>query len=232
MTMDSLVKILVAYAWPLTTVIIVLIFRPHIIELLRRFKKAELPGGVSVETFSDDLKSAKELSAEVQAENEKKRKEHETRQDRSEDRAGMNASIPLTEVNARMLNLGMAPSPSGLELSFYRTLAERDPNLALAGIRMEVQLMLRNLAKGWKVVESPRDSASAIVRKLMARNAITRRQGELLTAIIQLCNAAVHGLRVTETDVEEIVNMAGILRDQYIAWLSWGFADGWKAKGE
>ena len=124
-----------------------------------------------------------------------------------------------------MINLGLAPSPSGLELSYYRVLAEKDPNLALAGLRMEAETMLKNLAKGFDVSLSERDSTGIIARKLKETGAITANQFDLIEIIIKLCNAAIHGQKVTIDQAEEVLKIGEILVDQYISWLSWGFTN-------
>ncbi len=196
-----------AIIWPLVTFLLVISFREEIVLLIKRVKKADLPGGVSIETFPEEIKEAKALSSVVKKEGEKK----------------ATATIPLTEANARMLNLGLSPSPSGLELSFYRNLIEQDPTIALAGLRIEFETLLKNLAKGFKVQINNRDSANIIVRKLKENSAITYRQADLLVYIINWCNAAVHGLKVTTAQADEIFDIAEVLRDQYVSWLSWGF---------
>jgi len=201
------------FIWPITTILLVVFFRKEIIYLMKRIKKADLPGGVSIETFPEQIKEAKALSSEVKKEAQDKEKKKAI------------SVIPLTEANAQMLNLKLSPSPSGLELSYYRNLIEQDPTIALAGLRIEFETMLKNLAKGFKITINERDSAGAIVYKLKDKSAITSRQAELLSHIIKLCNAAVHGLKVTSSQAEEIFDIAEVLRDQYISWLSWGFQD-------
>ena len=202
-----------ALIWPLTVTFLLIFFRNEIIYLLKRVKKADLPGGISIETFPEEIKEAKVLSSAV-------KKEEQTKE-----RKKITPAIPLTEANARMLNLGLSPSPSGLELSNYRNLIEQDPTIALAGLCIEFETMLKNLAKGFKISINERDGASTITRKLKEKSAITSRQAELLGHIIKLCNAAVHGLKVTSLQAEEIFKIAEVLRDQYISWLSWGFQD-------
>lgn len=200
-----------ALAWPVTVVVLILIFRSQIVSLLQKLKRAELPGGVAIETFPDALDEAKQLSSavikEAKPSNDKPR----------------SPAIPLTQANARMLNLGLAPSPSGLDISYYAEIAQRDPVLALAGLRIELEVMLRNLAKGFTVPISSRDTAGMIARKLSASGAITSSQFQLLTSVLNLSNAAVHGLSVTTEQANEILEIAKTLRDQYIEWLSWGF---------
>jgi hypothetical protein len=214
--MEIIVQLIDAVAWPLTVLIIILFFRKQIEDVLRRFKKADLPGGVSFEAFPEEVKEAKVLSDQVK---EEAKRDQETKK---------GPSIPLTEVNARMLNLGLGPSPSGLDLAYYRVLAEQDPNLALAGMRMEVETMLKNLANGFKVPVRGRDSAGVLVRKLREHRAISSHQAELLSVLLRLCNSAVHGVKVSERQVGEILDVASVLRDQYVSWLGWGFEDGWK----
>lgn len=199
--------------WPGTVIVLLLLFRTQIGNMLYRVKKANLPGGISIETFPERLEEAKKLSVEVRQEKPPsiKGKEH--------------PRIPLTEANARMLNLGLRPSTSGLEFSDYRIISEKDPNLALAGLRIEIETMLKNLAKGFKVTIGERDGAGIIVKRLKEKNAIISHQAELLDVVIRLCNAAIHGVKVTFSQAEEILDIAEMLRDQYVSWLSWGFPD-------
>ncbi|MBI5191041.1 MAG: hypothetical protein HZA22_10235 [Nitrospirae bacterium] len=199
--------------WPATVLVVLLLFRSQVVELFKRVKKADLPGGFSFETFPEQLEEAKDLSLKVKGEKPAREKER-------------NPIIPITEANAKMLNLGLSPSPSGLEISYYRALAEQDPNLALAGLRIELEAMLKNLAKGFKVSINDRDSASVISQKLKEQGAITSHQHELLLSVIGLCNAAVHGNRVTIRQAEEVLDIASMLIDQYVSWLSWGFDAG------
>ncbi len=200
-----------ALIWPTTVIIILIIFRTQVISLFGRFKKADFPGGISIETFPEQIREAKELSVEVRKEMDEEKKDR--------------PSIPLTDANTKMLNFGLQPSPTGLELSSYRILAEQDPNLALAGLRMEVEIMLKNLSKGFKISLGKRDSIGIIIRKLKEKEAITSRQAKLVGAVIQLCNAAVHGTKVLSSQAEEILDITEILRDEYASWLSWGFQD-------
>ena len=83
--------------------------------------------------------------------------------------------------------------------------------------------MLRNLAAGFKAPISERYSAGSIARELGQRGAITPVQFRLIMAIIKLCNAAIHGRRVSLEEAGEVLDVAAVLRDQYVSWLTWGF---------
>lgn len=207
-----------ALIWPAIAIFVVIIFRKQIFMIVDRLKGASLPGGVSLD-FGQEIKDAKKLSREVKSDRKTERKEAKP-------------SIPLTEANARMLNLGLQPSPSGMNLRYYRNLAEEDPNIALAGLRMEVEVLARNLAKGFKVKVGERDSARTLLRKLYEAGAIEVQQFQLAQKIVGLCNAAVHGKTVSREEADSVIDVAKVLADQYIAWLSWGFLNGWQPKDQ
>jgi hypothetical protein len=202
--------------WPTALLIVIFWFRQPLFIILDRLKVADLPGGISL-NFDQEIRKAQELSREVTAASEK-----------SKDKRA-SPSIPLTEANERLMSLGMQPSPSGLDMSFYRTLAQQDPNIAMAGLRLEVEILARNLAKGFDVTIDSHDSADSIIRKLYDHNAITIEQLQLVQKMLHLFNAAAHGYRVSLDEAESIIDIAKALANQYVAWLSWGFEDGWKS---
>ena len=207
------IKVLI---WPALVIYSLIIFRKQLSDLIDRLRKADLPGGVTLD-FQKELKEAQVLSQQIAQIPEPKDKKNIP-------------SIPLTEANERILSLGLQPSPSGLDMTYYRDIAKFDPNIALAGLRIELEIMGRNVAKGFKVKIEEQDSGQRIFRKLYDAGAITSEQWQLSQKIIQLCNAAVHGRLVSLDDVSTILELADVLGKQYIRWLSWGFGDNWKPK--
>ncbi|MGV7221157.1 MAG: DUF4145 domain-containing protein [Nitrospinales bacterium] len=208
-----LLKFIDVLIWPVVVIYCLNMFKDQIGSFFARMEKADLPGGISLKAFQEEIKLGKELSVEVREEKSPK-----------QEKPGVSA-IPINEANARMLNLGLAPSPSGLELSEYRILAQQDPNLALAGIRMEIEIMLKNLAKGFEISIKGGYGAGIIAKKLSEQGKITQSQTQLISTVIKLCNSAVHGHKVTLSEAEDILDISEILRDDYISWLSWGFPD-------
>ena len=200
--------------WPGVAIGVSLIFRKPLIALLERVRHAELPGGVAID-LAEQIKDAKVLSTKVQ----------ETPPP-PERRTG--PAIPLTEANSRMIQLGLRPSPSGLDMSYYRNLAKQDPNVALAGLRIEIDVLARNLARGFKVPVAERDSGVRLLRTLHSVGAITADQMELATKLLQVCNAAIRGTPVSQEAAMSVLDSAEVLADQYLSWLSWGFEDGWQ----
>ncbi len=203
--------------WPLVVFMVMILFRNQLKEAFSRLRKADLPGGVSLD-FNREVEEARILSKEVKREAEQEHPDKERKV----------TSLPLTEANTRLIQLGLQPSPSGLDMTYYREMAADDPNLALAGLRFEIEVIARNVAKGFNVSVNIDEAPAILLRRLLDAAAITRNQFELAISILRLCNAAVHGQPVSRTEAEEVINIAVVLADQYIRWLSWGFKDGWK----
>ena len=198
--------------WPIFALGCVVLFRASILSLFPRLKNAELPGGVKFD-FQAAIEQAQQLKKEILIAPKP-----------ADTHPKVGKPILQTEANARMVALGLQASPSGLDLGYYRALIEQDPNIGLAGLRMELEILGRNLAKGFNIPLSERDaSAMTIFRKLLDSGAITGLQFQLLKKIIELCNAAIHGQRVTKEQAESILDTMKFLADDYIAWLSWGF---------
>jgi len=201
-------------AWPITVIGILIGFRKHISNLFERTKKLELPGGISLEVFEQKIQEAKELAKKV---------ENEERKAPSDSSKEIKQISTETEANKRMIDLGLKPSPSGLQINYYYSLAETDPRLALAGLRMDLELMLKNLAKGFGVEIFDRESISKLNRKLLDKGAITNNQYQLINKLLQIANEGIHGIEITEAQANEVFDIMEILIDDYISWLSWGF---------
>ncbi len=203
-------------AWPIVVFIAMLMFRKPICIILDRIRRVDIPGLGSLD-IQAEIQKAKELSEEVER----------TPLRIPEDKKKA-PSLPLTEANARMLKLGLHPSPSGLNMSYYRELADQDPNLALAGLRIEIEILAKNIAKGFNVNFEKRDTGVRLLQKLRDAGAITTDQMQLTRKIWELCNIALHDRRVTREEANSVIDVANVLSGQYLSWLSWGFPDDWK----
>jgi hypothetical protein len=204
------------FIWPTTTVVLALIFRVPIRTVLSRLRKAGLPGGVSID-FQEELEQAKQLSEKVEAKPDPPNR-------------SVAATIPLTEANARMISLGLRPTASGLDMAYYREIAQRDPNLALAGLRIELEIITNNVAEGFKLTSPRPEPLTRRLSRLLEHGAISDEQEQLMRKILQLCNQAVHGSQVSREEAEEVIELASILTRQYLEFLSWGFSGDWKPR--
>lgn len=206
-----------ALIWPSIVVFLALSFKKELAALLGRIKSAKLPGGVSFD-LNEKIQEVKVLSNEVQETVSAKLEEHKGK-----------PTIPLTEANARLIQLGFQPSPSGMDMNYYLQFASQDPNLALAGLRIDIDILVRNLAKGFGVpVDIKQSSTGQILRKLLDSEAIYTSQYELAAKILNVCNQAVHGTPITYDQARSVIQSTEALVADYIAWMSWGFDDNWE----
>ena len=204
---------IIGIIWPVATLTIVLIYRKAILRLIDRARKLELPGGLALETVDEEIKQAKELAVEIKSER------------RPEVKKAIKESIPIkdNEINQKMIERKLTPSPSGLNLSYYKNIAETDPRLALVGLRIDFELMLKNLARGFKIDFDSRDSALQIISRLFRQGAITEKQYEFMVTIFKIGNAAAHGADISKSQALEVLDLGQVLVDDYIAWMDWGF---------
>ena len=180
-----------ALAWPVTALILALLFRAPLSAILTRLRKAAFPGGVSIE-LQEEIQEAKLLSKQVEAQ-------------AAPPNRPRRPAIPQTEANARMIALGLKPTSSGLDMSYYREIAQSDPTLALAGVRIELEVLLNNLAVGFKLEQKRAEPVTSLLKRLSEHHAITSEQMELARKIFAICNRAIHGQAVTQEEALDVI---------------------------
>ncbi len=200
--------------WPIIVISIVVIFRKEIRKLVGNAKKLELPGGISIETVvGNEITKAKELAKEIKT-------ERKPEVQYIIDHADIQKN---TIANKRMIELGLKTSPSGLDLNYYKRIAETDLRLSLVGLRIDFELMLKNLAQGFDIKIKEKEPISKTISNLFSKGAITSRQYEFINTIFKISNAAAHGANINKDQVFEVLDIGQVLIDDYIAWLDWGF---------
>ncbi len=90
---------------------------------------------------------------------------------------------------------------AGGDIEFLHAVADSDPNLALVGLRIEIERRLSRLAE-LAQLPSARRSASAILRDLVARGQINQQTAVGLGDLIALGNQAAHGVEVSPAAAE------------------------------
>lgn len=208
---ELILRFIEAVIWPVVTIFLLFLFKDELSKLLERAKKVDLPGGISIQTFENKLKEAKQLDKEIKSERKPEIAEL------------LKKNFDETEINKKMIELGLKPSPSGLYMDYYRELYQTDKQLAMAGLRMDLELMLRNLAKGFKLEIKERLPVTKVISSLLDKRHITYKQAEFMKIILQLTGYAVHGGQITEEQVDSMFELGETLVEDYIAWLDWGF---------
>ena len=74
-------------------------------------------------------------------------------------------------------------------------MAEDDPNLALAGLRIEIEKILRELAQSADI-PIQRTSVGRLMRLLFEKEMLTKQEYSFFTDMIGLLNSAVDGAEV------------------------------------
>lgn len=94
----------------------------------------------------------------------------------------------------------LADTDASPEYSF-QLVADEDPNLALAGLRIEIENRLVKLAES-RDIEVRRSSAGRLMRLLSQKEVLSPHQRSVLEDLIGTLNAAVHGAEVDERSAE------------------------------
>jgi hypothetical protein len=106
----------------------------------------------------------------------------------------------LQETKERAEKAGLlTPAPPALvapTLYSFQIVADEDPNLALAGLRIEIERRLVQLAEKNGIDRAGR-GAGSLLRLLAERNLITYEQQSVLSDLLGMLNQAVHGAVVT-----------------------------------
>lgn len=87
------------------------------------------------------------------------------------------------------------PSPNDQPEAAYLSIVDQDPNLALTGLRIEIEKRLREIAP---VAELPKSRPlSQLIRDLNAKSVLTLEQTSGLLELVNLGNQAAHGVEVS-----------------------------------
>lgn len=202
---NIIIELLDVLIWPTAGLLIIFLFRPNIGRLIDNAKYAELPWGGGRVSFS---REAAELNAEANLPDPDRQRPPEA---------------PKIDYNALQLQRGLKPTTGGLDLNYFRELVLRDPNLALAALRMELEAIATNLALGSNVPLDQRASLGRNLAKLLQSEVITSTQYETARKILDLCNRALHGQAVDASSATAVIEAAQPLIDHYKSWLSWNF---------
>ncbi|GAB6096440.1 hypothetical protein JCM14469_26930 [Desulfatiferula olefinivorans] len=91
----------------------------------------------------------------------------------------------------------LAAEPSRTEDSFsFQSISKRDPNLALAGLRIEIEKRLSKLAEVNNIEQRRPMGIGQLLRALAQREVLTNEERSILSDMVNMLNAAVHGATV------------------------------------
>ncbi len=112
----------------------------------------------------------------------------------------------LKEAEEKAKSAGLLDSSPEAVAPSYMAIADRDPNLALAGLRIEIEKRLRKIADT-KGIDSQRLGMGQLLRKLSDAQAISPNQRSVLSDMTSLLNNAAHGAEVDDRAAEWAINV-------------------------
>lgn len=77
----------------------------------------------------------------------------------------------------------------------FQLVVDDDPNLALAGLRIEIEKRLNQIAESYQM-DTGRSSAGRLLRLLGQRDLISHQEQSVLADMMGLLNGAVHGAKI------------------------------------
>ena len=104
--------------------------------------------------------------------------------------------------------------------------------MALAGLRIEIEVLANNPAAGFKLETREAEPVRSLLRRLRGKGAITAEQMDLSRRVLDICNRAIHGQSVTREEALDVIEAASVLANDFLEWLSWGFDDNWVPKAK
>lgn len=103
----------------------------------------------------------------------------------------------LQKAASRAESAGLLAEPSEKEAAFsFQSIASRDPNLALAGLRIEIEKRLSLLAEIHGLNSRRPMGVGQALRALGQAEVLTAEERSILSDMVNLLNAAVHGAEV------------------------------------
>lgn len=196
-------------AWPVVVLVAVLVFRKELATLISRLRNMKLPGGTEF-NFNEAVISIEKSSRETS----RALKPPSSRQ-------------PLAfrqRVNSFIQEKKLMVSQSGYDLAYYLDIAQSDPNLALAGIRMELERMFRNmLVLVGEDVDKKRLSAGQYLSLLRSREMIPASMYQFLAQTIEVGNAAVHVSDIEKDLSLRVINSLKVFVTFYLDWIQSNF---------
>ena len=104
----------------------------------------------------------------------------------------------LQKVASRAETAGLlAPEPLSARGAFsFQSVVERDPNLALAGLRIELERRLSQLARAYGLDQERPMGIGQLLRALMRIEVLTGEERSILADMTNMLNTAVHGAEV------------------------------------
>ena len=118
----------------------------------------------------------------------------------------------LQDVAAKAGDAGLlSHAPPAVETEYaFQSVADRDPNLALAGLRIELEKRLVRLAEA-NGIGTALQGMGRLLHSLASRGILSEDEESVLSDLVHLLNAAVHGASVDPRATEWAMDVGPLL---------------------
>jgi hypothetical protein len=208
MTEADTALIVLAYmkvlAWPVTTLVVVGVFREPIRVLISKLQHVKLPGGAEL-NWQQAILDAEHAAEKVGS--------------LADSATVEQPAVVVAASEAR--EPGLFRSPTNFEWSLYRNFVRRDPKLALEGLRTELSLMLKNLAKLYNIkLPDRKESIDQLLIHLADARVLSNDEVQLVRSINDVIQAARCDAAITQSDANRTLDSAEVFKNAYLSLLS------------
>jgi len=198
--------------WPITITVLALYFRKSLKAILERLISATLPGGVSL-NFREQIEKVHTFS-EVLVEKET------LKLPQPSEVSQVGPLIPFNEVNRKLLSLGMEPVKSELNITYFDALADSDPTLAIAALRIELETLAQNVFVGCNIQFPRIRTLTILIRELQRKALIDPSVAYVGLQVTRICNRVIHGEKLDREEANLVIATAGLLLATFHRWIS------------
>lgn len=101
----------------------------------------------------------------------------------------------LAKVENAAARVGLLAVPAETREPVYASFSQDDPNLALAGLQLELERRMKAMANAWRL-DTGRKSSRQLMTSLTRAGALSQEEYSVLSDLSGLLNQAVHGASV------------------------------------
>ena len=170
--------------WPALTLLVLMNFQGELVQLVSRMTKWSGPG-FSAE-FAD---KAKEMESEAELITD----------------LVLDGGRFTDGWNESLLKAGLTAVPGAFNFERYQEIAKENPNLALAGLRTDLEVMLKNFATINNSASQTMSGSGRIILSLSKQGLLDESMTALAFEVNSLCNRAVHGEKIRVSDALSVL---------------------------
>ncbi|MFH4432836.1 hypothetical protein [Vibrio diabolicus] len=197
------IKVLI---WPCLTIAIIFRFRSEISSRIALIKKIKLPDGTEID-WEETIEEAEEAAQSI----------------KDNPKIGLVEEFNDSEFIEQSKRHSLEISPSDYNFKFYLDIANKNQNLALAGVKIELEMMLRNLAKMFYRNDlDDNTKINSLMRQLWKADVLELDEYLLVESVVKLADAAIEGENIGKNYATRAIESA----QEFLKFYKWYIGEG------